>query len=326
MDTPKTRQQDAVNVSSLYGTKYPKQMTSREFFTPGLAAAGGALTGGEAALITFTGLGAHPGTGINPVMDGVGHLGVFSLVNVNSAGGSFSVCSNGTVKVKTAAGVESSVAFAANGAEPAVSAVMGVDTDVNGLQVGAIVAGSAFTNTWTVSVTRVDATQANIVLKHTTPAVDQQWNATVDVASVLGDSAVISMGNPGALTYKHSAVVGAVNGAFVTASTLSLDTTLPLVAAFTIPGTDTDYVITVSSFTVTEAGGTVYRAITSGPTGAVAPAANSPLWGAVGVTPATYTIPVAEQTGTGVYTLYGWAKDGAGNVSLGVSDTITLTI
>ena len=323
MDSPKIRQMNAVNVSSLYKNVYPKQITGREYFYAGPYAQSGVLVGTEAALITFTGLGKHPKTGINPVWKGTEVLGTYALACVGSAGGHFAVCCDGTVKVRTAAGVQSSVDFVANGAEPAVSAVLGLDTDVNGLQVGTIIAGSAFTNTWTIGVTRVDNTEATIVLKHTTPATDQQWNATVDVASVLDYAATIWVGNPNAISTPHTAVLGSVVGAFVTASTLSADVTAPVVSGFTIPATDTDYTITISTFTVTEAGDAVYRAIT---TSNVAPAVGSALWGAVGATPATYVIPTAEQVGTGNYTLYGWAKDAAGNVSAGVSDTIALTI
>jgi hypothetical protein len=327
MDSPKLRQMYPVDVTLLYGkAKYPKTVTGREYFTVGPNA--GILTGVQAGLVTLTGLGKHPVTGINPVWTGTGVLGAFSLVNLASAGGHIAVCANGTVKVRTAAGVESSVAFAANGAEPAVTTVMGVDTDTNGLQAGTIVAGSAYTNTWTVGITRVDATQVNIVLTHTTPATDQVWNAVVDVASVVGDQALMFCGNPAGdlRATPHSAVLGSPIGISVTAQTLTADAILPVVSAFTIPSTGSSYTVTVSSFTVTEAGGSVYRAITSGADAATAPAADSPLWGAVGVTPSTYLIPTANQAGTGAYTLYGWAKDGAGNVSLGVSDAITLTI
>ena len=318
MNTPKTRQQSAVNVSTLYANVYPKQITEREIFTAGPFAQLGLLTGVQSSLTTFTGLGKSPSTGINAVKAGECQ----ALVNVDSAGGSITAGTT-AVKVKTAAGVESSVAWVANGAEPALNTVLGVDTDVNGLQAGTIVEGSSFTNTWTLLVTRVDNTSATFVLKHTTPATDQQWNATVDVDFVLGDQATVFVGNPHALTYKHSAVTGSVAGAFVTASTLTADAILPVVSAFVIPATGTAYAVTVSTFTVTEAGGSVYRAIT---TSATAPAANASVWGAVGVTPSSYTIPVAEQVGSGTYTLYGWAKDGAGNVSLGVSDSIVLTI
>jgi len=318
MNTPKVRQQPAVNVSTVYQNKYPKQICAREIFTCGPFAQLGALTGVQASLTTFTGLGKSPTTGITSVPAGA----VLALLNTDSAGGSISCCTT-AVKVKTAAGLESSVAWTANGAEPAIGTVLGVDTDVNGLQAGTIIAGSAFTNTWTILATRVDETQINFVLTHTTPATDQVWNASVDVASVAGNSATIFVGNPYALTFKHSAVTGTVAGAFVTASTLTADVTAPVVSAFVVPGTGTSYAVTVSTFTVTEAGGTIFRAITGTN---VAPAVGSAVWGAVGVTPSTYTIPTAEQVGTGTYQLYGWAKDGAGNVSAGVNDSIVLTI
>lgn len=310
-NTPDIQTLGAVNVTSLL-TTFPKQITEREYIVLGQ------LNGVESVTVEFTGLGKHPKTGINPVMVGEGVQGAFALLNLSGPGGTLQVCSNG-VFWRDAGGSEDNAVFAPADAEPALDTIMGVDD----FTAGQFVPGSAAARTWRVVVTRVSDDACTVTLTNLTATPDQVWECAPGPTGLFVDSMTAFVGNPNALGTKHSDVLSSAIDVFASAVTVTLDETAPVVSGFTIPGTDTDYEITISTFTVTEAGGTVYRAIT---TTDVAPAVNSPLWSASGVTPATFTIPVAEQTGTGTYTLYGWAKDGAGNISASVSDTVDLTI
>jgi hypothetical protein len=92
-----------------------------------------------------------------------------------------------------------------------------------------------------------------------------------------------------------------------------IDTMAPVVSEFTIPATSGTRLVTISSFTCT-----------GSPTGyimnesAEAPAASAEGW--TGTAPTSYTFG-----SDGEKTLYGYCKDLAGNVSTGVSDTVTVT-
>jgi hypothetical protein len=91
-----------------------------------------------------------------------------------------------------------------------------------------------------------------------------------------------------------------------------IDTTVPTVDAFTVPATSATRLVTSSTFTCTGATGYIMNE-----------SAEAPLPGAAGWTasaPTSYTFD-----SDGEKTLYGYCKDLAGNVSDGVSDTVTVT-
>jgi len=94
------------------------------------------------------------------------------------------------------------------------------------------------------------------------------------------------------------------------------DTTKPTVSAFTIPATSTTLAVSITSFTATDnVGVTGYMATES----ATAPLASAAGWTAA--RPASYTCATA-----GAKTLYAWAKDAAGNVSVSRSASVTITV
>ncbi len=94
------------------------------------------------------------------------------------------------------------------------------------------------------------------------------------------------------------------------------DSFLPTVTAFVIPSTGTALEVTISTFTATDSTGVTGYIVTESGT---KPASGDAGWS--GTAQTTYT--VADE---GLHTLYGYAKDAAGNVSDGVSDQITITL
>ena len=93
------------------------------------------------------------------------------------------------------------------------------------------------------------------------------------------------------------------------------DTSAPAVTAFTVPGNSTSLTFSVSSFTASDNTGVTGYLITES---SAAPAAGAAGWSATA--PASFTVATV-----GSHTLYGWAKDAAGNVSLPLSATITVS-
>ncbi len=96
----------------------------------------------------------------------------------------------------------------------------------------------------------------------------------------------------------------------------SSDTTAPTVTAFDLPSTSTSLAVPILSFTATDnVGVTGYLATESSST----PAAGASGWSS---SPPTQYSFASE----GSKTLYGWAKDAAGNVSTALSDTVVITL
>ena len=94
------------------------------------------------------------------------------------------------------------------------------------------------------------------------------------------------------------------------------DTTAPTVSTFTVPTTFTSLSVTGITLTATDSVGVTGYQLTE--------TATSPLASAAGWSvsaPASYTFATA-----GVKTLYAWAKDAAGNVSLAKSAAVTITL
>lgn len=94
------------------------------------------------------------------------------------------------------------------------------------------------------------------------------------------------------------------------------DTIKPSISAFTIPTTSSSLTISISPFTATDNIAVTGYLLTET---ATEPMAGFGSW--TSSAPTNYTFPSA-----GAKTLYAWAKDAAGNVSLSSSDTITITL
>jgi len=93
------------------------------------------------------------------------------------------------------------------------------------------------------------------------------------------------------------------------------DTAPPTVTAFTIPATSASLTFSITSFTASDNVGVTGYMINES---ASKPSASATGWS--GIVPITYTVASA-----GTKTLYAWAKDAAGNVSAGISESTTVT-
>ena len=104
--------------------------------------------------------------------------------------------------------------------------------------------------------------------------------------------------------------------ASVTITITVADTTAPTVSAFTIPATATSLMVAITTLTATDNTAVTGYKLTET---ATAPLAGATGWSAT--KPANYTFATA-----GAKTLYAWARDAAGNVSLSKSASVTITI
>jgi hypothetical protein len=94
------------------------------------------------------------------------------------------------------------------------------------------------------------------------------------------------------------------------------DATPPTVSTFAIPGAASALTVPVSTFTASDNVGVTGYLLTETST---APAANAVGWSAAA--PTSYTFATA-----GTKTLYAWARDAAGNVSISMTTTVVVTI
>jgi len=94
------------------------------------------------------------------------------------------------------------------------------------------------------------------------------------------------------------------------------DTTAPVIDSFTIPETSNSLTVSISSFTAHDNVGVTGYMLTE--TSDI-PSASDPRWSAT--VPSDYTF-----SAEGVKTLYAWAKDAAGNISLSLNDSVTITL
>ena len=102
----------------------------------------------------------------------------------------------------------------------------------------------------------------------------------------------------------------------VFSSIVSADPTPPTVTAFTTPATATTLSVLISSFTAIDNVGVTGYLVTES---ATAPIATLTGWSAT--SPTTYTC-----ASSGSKTLYAWAKDAAGNVSVSRNASVTITL
>jgi hypothetical protein len=176
----------------------------------------------------------------------------------------------------------------------------------------------ATSNSLTVSITTFTATDNVAVTGYKATE-----SATAPSASASGWSASApssyTFATAGAKTLYGWAKdgTGNVSASRSASTTITLsDTTPPSVTGFSIPATSTSLTVSITSFTATDnTAVTGYKATES----ATAPSATASGWTASA--PSSYTYSTA-----GAKTLYGWAKDGAGNVSGSRSASTTITV
>jgi Glucodextranase, domain B len=94
------------------------------------------------------------------------------------------------------------------------------------------------------------------------------------------------------------------------------DTAAPVITVFTLPSSAASLTVPVSAFTATDNTGVTGYLITTSTT---PPAASAAGWSATA--PTSVTAPASGST-----TFHAWAKDAAGNVSAGVTASITITL
>jgi hypothetical protein len=99
-------------------------------------------------------------------------------------------------------------------------------------------------------------------------------------------------------------------------SSTTTDTTAPIVTVFSIPSTSSTLVIPISAFAATDNVGVTGYLVTETST---KPSAAVTGWTAT--PPASYTV-----SASGTYTLYGWAKDASGNVSVSKSASVVVSL
>ncbi len=99
------------------------------------------------------------------------------------------------------------------------------------------------------------------------------------------------------------------------ASSYPIDTTAPVITAFSLPASSSSLTVFITSFTASDNVGVTGYMLTES---SVAPAAGAAGWSAAA--PGYYTFAVAD-----ISTLYAWAKDAAGNVSSASSAQVDTT-
>ncbi len=107
-----------------------------------------------------------------------------------------------------------------------------------------------------------------------------------------------------------------LNGGFTSGETYTLDHTLPTVNTFTATSPSTSLNIPITAFTASDNDSVAGYLITESST---APSAGDSGW--TGSAPTTYTVG-----SSGIYTLYPWAKDAAGNVSAVYGSPVNVTV
>jgi len=119
-----------------------------------------------------------------------------------------------------------------------------------------------------------------------------------------------------ARAYDNAGNIGQSSSVSVTVNNVVPDTTAPIVTGFTIPATSSSLTVPISSFTATDNVGVTGYLVTNT---ATAPTSSTTGWTASVPTSVTYS-------SAGSKTAYAWAKDAAGNVSLGRSASVTITL
>jgi len=172
---------------------------------------------------------------------------------------------------------------------------------------------TGFTATDNVAVTGYLLTESSGL-----PAVDAAgWSATPQTT--------FTFTSGGARTLFAWAKDAAGNIALSVSRSITIDLpdgVAPEVTAFTVAGSATSLVVPVTSFTATDNLQVAGYIVTES---ATAPAAAAAGWSATAPTSYTVTGAVPQGAATNV-TLFGWAKDAAGNISLSVSGVVAITL
>ena len=139
------------------------------------------------------------------------------------------------------------------------------------------------------------------------------WTAPASVGS--GTATVTA-------TLEGTAVGTAVSAASTVITLTALtDTTKPVVTAFDVAATATSTVVAINTFTATDNVLVTGYLVTESATAPAAAAVN------LATAPSSYTVTAALPQGVATpVTLYGWARDAAGNVSNALSDSVTITL
>jgi hypothetical protein len=175
------------------------------------------------------------------------------------------------------------------------------------------ITASGATITWTTN----ESSDSLVQYGTTTSYGSNASNATKVTAHSVALSGLIS-----AATYHYkvcstdSAGNTGCSGDFTFITSAPADITKPTVTAFSIPSTASGLTVSITSFTATDNVAVTGYMVTESST---APSAGTSGWSATA--PASYT-----SASEGSKTLYAWAKDTAGNVSTGVSDSVTITL
>jgi hypothetical protein len=111
-------------------------------------------------------------------------------------------------------------------------------------------------------------------------------------------------------------VSASIMSAATDVSVSTSDATPPVVTTFSLPATANSLTVIIASFTATDNVGIAGYLVTEN---AAKPSASVPGWSASA--PGSHTFSTA-----GAKTLYGWAKDAAGNVSSGAPGTTTISL
>ena len=143
-------------------------------------------------------------------------------------------------------------------------------------------------------------------------------NVTFTIAANFTGTSLILTNTPSAADPNGNTVAITGSGATITLP----DTVAPVVTAFTIPATAASQTVSISAFSATDNAAVTGYLVTES---ATTPLAGASGWSAT--PPASYTVAGTLSQGVATLkTLYAWAKDAAGNVSLSQSAQVTITL
>ncbi len=176
---------------------------------------------------------------------------------------------------------------------------------------------TTFTATDNVAVTGYLLTETA-----TTPAAStSNWSVTIPTSYTFSNIPD-GVATPKPLYAWAKDAAGNISNSATASTTITLpDVTKPIVTAFTIPATGTSLTVPISTLTATDNAAVTGYLLTETVT---APVATDAGWGATKPTSYTFT-GISEGIAT-PKTLYAWAKDAAGNVSLSLSAITTITL
>ena len=179
---------------------------------------------------------------------------------------------------------------------------------------------AAITLNWTAPTTNTDGSTLTDLAGYKIYYGNSSGNYTNSVNVGNASSYTFSSLNNGtyyfaATAYDTSGVESALSNEVAKTQSAVSDTTPPTVTSFTIPSSSSSLTISIASFSASDTVGVVGYMITESST---KPSSSANGW--LSTAPTSYTVAAS-----GAHTLYGYAKDAAGNVSSGKSATVTVT-